>query len=141
LFPIEVIGGDEIPLAFDEEFAAGMAVGVVPFMLRDIAHVDIPYSLLHGELTEAGQDGDWRCGQAVELVHGEEPQEMKRFVGTYIFQYPGAHAFDHLIVVGITGYHEVGDLTMDALFVEGSYGCQDRVEVTAVEPQVDVVTE
>src|SRR5208283_4844598 len=79
LFPNEVIGRDEIPLAFDEEFAAGMAVGVVPFMLRDIAHIDIPYSLLHGELTEMGQDGDRRCAQAVELVHGEESQEMKRF--------------------------------------------------------------
>ena len=106
---VEVVGRDKVPFTLDEEFATGMAVSVGSFMLRDIPYIHIPNSLLHGDFTEAGQNGDRRCWQAVELVHGEEPQEVKRMVRPHILQNPGAHTLYHLLLISVPGHDKGAD--------------------------------
>ena len=106
---VEVVGRDKVPFTLDEELATGMAVSVVPFMFRDIPYIHIPHAFLHGDFTEAGQSGDRRCWQAVELVHGEEPQEVKRMVRPHILQDPGAHDLYHLLFISVPGHDKGAD--------------------------------
>jgi len=47
----EIIGGDNISLALDEQFAAVVAIGVISLVVGHIADVDIVNSRLHGHLS------------------------------------------------------------------------------------------
>ena len=68
----EIISGDIVPLPLDEHFTALMAIGVIPFMVGDVAHIDIANPLVHGDFSESGQSRH-RCGRKpVEFVAWKE---------------------------------------------------------------------
>jgi hypothetical protein len=52
---IQVEGRDEIPGPFNEQFAAVVAIGIVPFGIGSVSYIDIMDAFRHGQLTESNQ--------------------------------------------------------------------------------------
>ncbi len=51
-----MISGYIISFSFYEQFVAVVTIGVVPFGKGNVAHIDITYSLIHGQFAETDQD-------------------------------------------------------------------------------------
>ena len=136
-----VIGGDKIAVAFDQHFLTVVAVRVIALVARNIPHIDIPDPLAHGRFSEFRQNGNRRGGETVELVFGKKPQEMKGMIRSEGMQNPVAHAFDHLLVVGVPGDHQVGHFKMDFFFMKGLKRIQDRGQMGPVKLQINFLAE
>ena len=52
---IQVVSRDEIPGPFNEQFVAVVTIGIVPFGIRSVSHIDIMDAFRHGQLTESNQ--------------------------------------------------------------------------------------
>ena len=60
-------------------------------------------------------------------------------IGTDVFQDPDTHLFDHFIIIGVAGHHQVDHFKMDILIVQGFKCVEYGLEAAAVEPAVNVV--
>ena len=81
----QVIGGNKISLALDQQFFTVMTVGVVAFVAGHVADIDVMNPLLHGQFPIAGQGGYRGRGQSVQLVAREKPQKVQRIIRADIF--------------------------------------------------------
>ena len=61
---LEVVAPDGVPQPFDEQLLAGIAVGVLAALSRDVADVDIAQAGLEADLPgpDAGWPPGWRAG-------------------------------------------------------------------------------
>ena len=135
----QVIGRDEIALAFDQQLFAVVAVGVITVVAGHIADVDVSNPLLQGQFAITGQGGDRGGRQAVQFVAREESYKMQGVIGADIFQYPVAHGLDHLLLIGVTRHHEIDQFKVNILFVQGPESVQHRFQAAAVQFTVNIV--
>ena len=80
----QVIGGDKISPALDQQLFAVMAIGVVAWMAGHIADIGIMQALLHGQFPIAGQGGHRGGGQTIQLVAREKAQKVQGVSGADI---------------------------------------------------------
>jgi len=81
----QVISGNEISPAFNQQFFAVMTVGVVAIVAGHIADIGVMNSLLHSQFSIVRQRGHRGRGQAIQLVAREKPQKVQRIIRADVF--------------------------------------------------------
>jgi len=81
----QIVSGNKISTAFNQQVFAVVTVGVVALMSGHVAHIDIVNPCGHGQIPETRQGRDRGRGQPIQFVAGEKPQKVQWMVGTDIF--------------------------------------------------------
>ena len=81
----QVIGGNKISPALDQQVFTVVTVSVVARVAGHVADIGIMNSLLHGQLPVAGQGGHGSRWQSIQFVARKETQKVKRIIRTDIF--------------------------------------------------------